>query len=108
MEADGLVSVPPIMLPWSKGKFSAERKKTCPNDIISQQQETLVLVGAAEHNESKPKANQGRLLMLHVVHGRPSYHHASRKACHFNSLPSKPIGKGSKAGEFKVDDVFVV
>nr|YP_010411526.1 ribosomal protein L2 [Triosteum pinnatifidum]URP30535.1 ribosomal protein L2 [Triosteum pinnatifidum] len=41
-------------------------------------QETLGLVGAAEHNESKPKTNQG-------------------------SLPAKPIGEGPKDGTCKVD-----
>ncbi|PHU04532.1 60S ribosomal protein L2, mitochondrial [Capsicum chinense] len=40
-------------------------------------QETLGLVGASEHNESKPKTNQG-------------------------SLPSKPIGEGLKDGTYKV------
>ncbi|XP_039118589.1 60S ribosomal protein L2, mitochondrial-like, partial [Dioscorea cayenensis subsp. rotundata] len=42
------------------------------------QQETLGLVGAAEHNESKPKADQG-------------------------SLPAKPIGEGPKDGACKVN-----
>nr|UEK25624.1 ribosomal protein L2 [Humulus lupulus] len=41
-------------------------------------QETLGLVGAAEHNESKPKTDQG-------------------------SLPAKPIGEGPKDGACKVD-----
>ena len=41
-------------------------------------QETLGLVGAAEHNESKPKTDQG-------------------------SLPTKPIGEGPKDGACKVD-----
>ncbi|KAL7174753.1 hypothetical protein ACSBR1_043931 (mitochondrion) [Camellia fascicularis] len=41
-------------------------------------QETLGLVGAAEHNESKPKTDQG-------------------------SLPAKPIGEGPKDGTCKVD-----
>jgi hypothetical protein len=41
-------------------------------------QETLRLVGAAEHNESKPKTDQG-------------------------SLPAKPIGEGPKDGACKVD-----
>lgn len=47
------------------------------------QQETLGLVGAAEHNESKPKADQG-------------------------SLPAKPIGEGTKDGACKVDRAPVV
>nr|WMZ41816.1 ribosomal protein L2 [Trachelospermum jasminoides] len=41
-------------------------------------QETLGLVGASEHNESKPKMDQG-------------------------SLPTKPIGEGTKDGTCKVD-----
>nr|YP_010690909.1 ribosomal protein L2 [Punica granatum]WBU14814.1 ribosomal protein L2 [Punica granatum] len=41
-------------------------------------QDTLGLVGAAEHNESKPKTDQG-------------------------SLPAKPIGGGTKDGACKVD-----
>lgn len=41
-------------------------------------QDTLGLVGAAEHNESKPKTDQG-------------------------SLPDKPIGEGPKDGACKVD-----
>nr|YP_009704725.1 ribosomal protein L2 [Libidibia coriaria]YP_009704731.1 ribosomal protein L2 [Libidibia coriaria]QEX95928.1 ribosomal protein L2 [Libidibia coriaria]QEX95934.1 ribosomal protein L2 [Libidibia coriaria] len=41
-------------------------------------QDTLGLVGAAEHNESKPKTDQG-------------------------SLPAKPIGEGPKDGACKVD-----
>jgi hypothetical protein len=41
-------------------------------------QETLGLVGASEHNESKPKMDQG-------------------------SLPAKPIGEGTKDGTCKVD-----
>ena len=46
-------------------------------------QETLGLVGAAEHNESKPKTDQG-------------------------SLPAKPIGDGLKDGTRKVDRAPVV
>lgn len=46
-------------------------------------QETLGLVGAAEHNESKPKTDQG-------------------------SLPAKPIGEGPKDGACKVDRAPVV
>ncbi|KAL6963078.1 60S ribosomal protein L2 [Sarracenia purpurea var. burkii] len=46
-------------------------------------QETLGLVGAAEHNESKPKTDQG-------------------------SLPAKPIGEGPKDGTCKVDRAPVV
>ena len=46
-------------------------------------QETLGLVGAAEHNESKPKTDQG-------------------------SLPAKPIGEGTKDGACKVDRAPVV
>jgi len=46
-------------------------------------QETLGLVGAAEHNESKPKTDQG-------------------------SLPTKPIGEGPKDGACKVDRAPVV
>jgi hypothetical protein len=46
-------------------------------------QDTLGLVGAAEHNESKPKTDQG-------------------------SLPSKPIGEGPKDGACKVDRAPVV
>lgn len=46
-------------------------------------QETLGLVGAAEHNESKPKTDQG-------------------------SLPAKPIGEGPKDGMCKVDRAPVV
>nr|QKO27810.1 ribosomal protein L2 [Chorigyne cylindrica] len=81
------------------------------------QQETLGLVGAAEHNESKPKADQGRRLLSQVLayalcSGRPSYQNASRsfyKALHpveasrFGSLPAKPIGEGPKNGVCKVD-----
>ena len=46
-------------------------------------QDTLGLVGAAEHNESKPKTDQG-------------------------SLPTKPIGEGPKDGACKVDRAPVV
>ncbi|XP_054789322.1 60S ribosomal protein L2, mitochondrial-like [Prosopis cineraria] len=46
-------------------------------------QDTLGLVGAAEHNESKPKTDQG-------------------------SLPAKPIGEGPKDGACKVDRAPVV
>lgn len=46
-------------------------------------QDTLGLVGAAEHNESKPKTDQG-------------------------SLPAKPIGGGTKDGACKVDRAPVV
>ena len=46
-------------------------------------QETLGLVGASEHNESKPKMDQG-------------------------SLPAKPIGEGTKDGTCKVDRAPVV
>lgn len=46
-------------------------------------QETLGLVGASEHNESKPKMDQG-------------------------SLPTKPIGEGTKDGTCKVDRAPVV
>nr|UFX34233.1 ribosomal protein L2 [Zygophyllum fabago] len=46
-------------------------------------QETLGLGGAAEHNESKPKTDQG-------------------------SLPAKPIGEGQKDGACKVDRAPVV
>ncbi|GLT65675.1 hypothetical protein SLA2020_380900 [Shorea laevis] len=46
-------------------------------------QDTLELVGAAEHNESKPKTDQG-------------------------SLPTKPIGEGPKDGACKVDRAPVV
>lgn len=46
-------------------------------------QETLGLVGASEHNESKPKTDQG-------------------------SLPAKPIGEGPKDGTCKVDRAPVV
>ena len=46
-------------------------------------QETLRLVGASEHNESKPKTDQG-------------------------SLPAKPIGEGPKDGACKVDRAPVV
>ncbi|KAJ4947963.1 hypothetical protein NE237_019473 [Protea cynaroides] len=46
-------------------------------------QETAGLVGAAEHNESKPKTDQG-------------------------SLPAKPIGEGPKDGACKVDRAPVV
>uniref|UniRef100_UPI003001F877 ribosomal protein L2 n=1 Tax=Rhodomyrtus tomentosa TaxID=98583 RepID=UPI003001F877 len=46
-------------------------------------QDTLGLVGAAEHNESKPKTDQG-------------------------SLPAKPIGDGTKDGACKVDRAPVV
>nr|QKO27839.1 ribosomal protein L2 [Petrosavia sakuraii] len=81
------------------------------------QQETLGLVGAAEHNESKPKADQGSLLPSQVLayalcSGRPSYHHASQsfykallpvEAFRFGSLPAKPIGEGPKDGACKVD-----
>ncbi|CAN6472077.1 unnamed protein product [Victoria cruziana] len=87
----------------------------------SRRQETLGLVGAAEHNESKPKADQGSLLPSQVLayalcSGRPSYHHASRsfykalltvEASHFGSLPAKPIGEGPKDGACKVDRVPV-
>nr|YP_010901720.1 ribosomal protein L2 [Suriana maritima]WIL07940.1 ribosomal protein L2 [Suriana maritima] len=45
--------------------------------------DTLGLVGAAEHNKSKPKTDQG-------------------------SLPAKPIGKGPKDGACKVDRAPVV
>ncbi|KAK6923610.1 Ribosomal Proteins L2, RNA binding domain [Dillenia turbinata] len=50
---------------------------------LSWRQETLGLVGAAEHNESKPKTDQG-------------------------SLPAKPIGEGPKDGACKVDRAPVV
>lgn len=46
-------------------------------------QDTLGLVGTAEHNESKPKTDQG-------------------------SLPAKPIGEGPKDGACKVDRAPVV
>ncbi|CAN6487181.1 unnamed protein product [Victoria cruziana] len=85
-------------------------------------QETLGLVGAAEHNKFKPKADQGSLLPSQVLaytfcSGRPSYHHASRsfykalltvEASHFGSLPAKPIGEGPKDGACKFDCVLVV
>nr|QKO27828.1 ribosomal protein L2 [Stemona tuberosa] len=78
------------------------------------QQETLGLVGAAEHNKSKPK---GSLLLSQVLayalcSGRPSYQNASRsfykallpvEASRFGSLPAKPIGEGTKDGVCKVD-----
>ncbi|CAN6454065.1 unnamed protein product [Victoria cruziana] len=87
----------------------------------SQRQETLGLVGAAEHNESKPKADQGSLLPSQVLSyalcsGPPSYHHASKsfynafltvEASHFDSFPTKPIGEGLKDGVCKVDHVLV-
>nr|AHA47111.1 ribosomal protein L2 [Amborella trichopoda] len=82
----------------------------------SRRQETLGLVGAAEHNESKPKADQGSLLPSQVLacallRGRPSYQSASRsfveallpvEASRFGSLPAKPIGEGPKDGACKV------
>ena len=85
-------------------------------------QETLGLVGAAEHNESKPKADQGSLLPSQVLayalcSGRPSYQNASRsfykallpvEASRFGSLPAKPIGEGPKDGACKVDRAPVV
>ncbi|KAG9438887.1 hypothetical protein H6P81_021185 [Aristolochia fimbriata] len=85
-------------------------------------QETLGLVGAAEHNESKPKADQGSLLPSQVLayalcSGRPSYLHASKsldkallpvEASRFGSLPAKPIGEGPKDGACKVDRAPVV
>ncbi|CAN6465347.1 unnamed protein product [Victoria cruziana] len=187
METYGLVSLPPIMPPWSKSQVSAGSKKTCAKDVFfsalsspkakgetatslsfgssfgfpriavagakpaffaprmreilrgkntfslfevrkwrthssSRRQETLGLVGAAEHNESKPKADHGSLLPSQVLayalcSGRPSYHHASRsfykalltvEASHFDSLPGKPIGEGPKDGACKVDRVPVV
>nr|ARX11148.1 ribosomal protein L2 [Triantha glutinosa] len=81
------------------------------------QQETLGLVGAAEHNESKPKADQGSLLPSQVLayalcSGRPGYQNASSsfykallpvEASRFGSLPAKPIGEGPKDGACKVD-----
>lgn len=86
------------------------------------QQETLGLVGAAEHNESKPKADQGSLLPSQVLayalcSGRPSYQNASRsfykallpvEASRFGSLPAKPIGEGPKDGACKVNRAPVV
>ncbi|KAF8407371.1 hypothetical protein HHK36_006500 [Tetracentron sinense] len=54
-------------------------KKTCTKDAARD----LGLVGAAEHNESKPKTDQG-------------------------SLPAKPIGEGPKDGACKVDRAPVV
>nr|AEK66742.1 ribosomal protein L2 [Ferrocalamus rimosivaginus] len=87
------------------------------------QQKTLELVGAAEHNESKLKADQGSLLPRQVLayalcSGRPSYLHASRsfykallpvEASRFGSLPAKPpIGEGTKDGAYKVDRAPVV
>ncbi len=87
------------------------------------QQKTLELVGAAEHNESKLKADQGSLLPRQVLayalcSGRPSYLHASRsfykallpvEASRFGSLPAKPpIGEGPKDGAYKVDRAPVV
>ena len=85
-------------------------------------QDTLGLVGAAEHNESKPKADQGSLLPSQVLAyalcgGRPSYQNASRsfykallpvEASRFGSLPAKPIGEGPKDGACKVDRAPVV
>nr|YP_009242031.1 ribosomal protein L2 [Oryza minuta]AMQ23378.1 ribosomal protein L2 [Oryza minuta] len=87
------------------------------------QQKTFELVGAAEHNESKLKADQGSLLPRQVLayalcSGRPSYLHASRsfykallpvEASRFGSLPAKPpIGEGPKDGAYKVDRAPVV
>ncbi|ERM96662.1 hypothetical protein AMTR_s00001p00272550 [Amborella trichopoda] len=88
----------------------------------SRRQETLGLVGAAEHNESKPKADQDSLLPSQVLactvlHGRPSYQSASRsfiesllpgEASRFDSLPAKPIGEGPKDGACKVFHAPVV
>nr|YP_010373869.1 ribosomal protein L2 [Hernandia nymphaeifolia]UPI56051.1 ribosomal protein L2 [Hernandia nymphaeifolia] len=86
-------------------------------------QETLGLVGATEHNESKLfLADQGSLLPSQVLayallRGRPSYQNASRsfykallpvEASRFGSLPAKPIGEGPKDGACKVDRAPVV
>jgi hypothetical protein len=86
------------------------------------QQEKSWLVGAAEHNESKPKADQGSLLLSQVLayalsSGRPPHLHASQsfveallpvEAFRFGSLPAKPIGEGPKDGACKVDRAPVV
>nr|UXD79038.1 ribosomal protein L2 [Schisandra repanda] len=83
----------------------------------SRRQESLGLVGAAEHNESKPKADPGSLLPSQVLayalcSGRPSYQNTSRsfykallpvEASRFGSLPAKPIGEGKRDGACKVD-----
>nr|WML72263.1 ribosomal protein L2 [Ceratophyllum demersum] len=80
-------------------------------------QDQLGLLGAAELQESKPKADQDSLLPSQVLayalcSGRPSYHHASIsfykallpvEASRFGSLPAKPIGEGPKDGACKVD-----
>ncbi|ERM99375.1 hypothetical protein AMTR_s00235p00022820 [Amborella trichopoda] len=88
----------------------------------SRQQETLGLVGAVEHNESKPKVDQVSLLPSQVLacalcSGRPSYQSASRsfyeallsiEASRFGSLPAKQIGEGLKDGAWKVFHAPVV
>nr|pir ribosomal protein L2 - evening primrose mitochondrion [Oenothera villaricae]UNA62800.1 ribosomal protein L2 [Oenothera villaricae]CAA56451.1 70s mitochondrial ribosomal protein L2 [Oenothera berteroana] len=54
------------------------KRKAALSWLSFRRQETDGLVGAAEHNESKPKTDQG-------------------------SLPAKPIGEGTKDGACKVD-----
>ncbi|XXG47935.1 hypothetical protein AAC387_Pa02g2496 [Persea americana] len=151
MAAYVVVGLPTRMPPWSKSQASAGSKKTCAKDVFFsalsspkakgetasfsfgssfgfpriasfRRQETLGLVGAAEHNESKPKADQGSLLPSQVLayalcSGQPSYQNASRsfykallpvEASRFGSLPAKPIGEGPKDGACKVDRAPVV
>ncbi|KAG9438903.1 hypothetical protein H6P81_021201 [Aristolochia fimbriata] len=102
--------------------FSRIKRQAALSWQSLRRQETLGLVGAAEHNESKPKADQGSLLPSQVLayalcSGRPSYLHASKsldkallpvEASRFGSLPAKPIGEGPKDGACKVDRAPVV
>ncbi|KAF8370023.1 hypothetical protein HHK36_031946 [Tetracentron sinense] len=81
---------PRIAVAGAKPAFFAPRmrekvrgKNTFSLGESFRRQETLGLVGAAEHNELKPKTDQG-------------------------SLPAKPIGEGPKDGACKVDRAPVV